>query len=169
MKRNIFLYLFLFVSLWVIFQYVNNSKVWESQENKIANLQTKLTDLEVQLATKDTLSMKMEERLSNIEYFTLLGNENTKEYFDNDELNVKDIQPDVIDGLYAKNTVKGNDLIPFEGDGRAFQINRVQVLNHRWIIADFSDGKRWGEILIEYFINENGTVDYNGVESLVYP
>jgi len=169
MKRNIFLYLFLFVSLWMIYQYVNNTKVWESQEKKIENLETQKNDLEAQLANKDTLSIKMEERLSNIEYFTLLGNENTKEYFDNDELNVTDINPMVIDGLYGKNTVKGNELISFQGDGRPFQINRAQVLNHRWIIADFSDGKRWGEILIEYFVNENGTVDYNAVESLVYP
>ncbi len=162
MKRNIFLYLFLFVSLWVVFQYVNNTKVWENQEKRIQKL-------EKELSVRDSIALGVEGRLESVEYFTLMGNENTKEYFDNDGIDIQTIRPKVIDGLYAKNTINGNELITFQGDGRAFQINRVQILNHRWIIADFADGKNWGELLIEYFINEDGTVDYNTVESLIYP
>ncbi|WP_405210607.1 hydrolase [Dokdonia sp. Asnod2-E02] len=162
MRRNIFLYLFLFAALYIIFQSINSSKGLEYQERRINKLENKI-------AKKDSLYSVLEDRLANTEYFTLLGNENTKEYFDNDNLVVEDIKPVIVDGLYAKNTAKGNDLINFVGDGRPFQINRVQVLNHRWIIADFSDGKKWGELLVEYFVNEDGSVDYNRVESLVYP
>lgn len=162
MRRNIFLYLFLFAALYIIFQSINSSKGLEYQERKINKLENKI-------AKKDSLYSVLEDRLANTEYFTLLGNENTKEYFDNDNLVVEDIKPAIVDGLYAKNTAEGNDLINFVGDGRPFQINRVQVLNHRWIIADFSDGKKWGELLVEYFVNEDGSVDYNRVESLVYP
>ncbi|WP_298350432.1 hydrolase [uncultured Dokdonia sp.] len=162
MRRNIFLYLFLFAALYIIFQSINSSKGLEYQERRINKLEKKI-------AKKDSLYSVLEDRLANTEYFTLLGNENTKEYFDNDNLVVEDIKPVIVDGLYAKNTAKGNDLINFVGDGRPFQINRVQVLNHRWIIADFSDGKKWGELLVEYFVNEDGSVDYNRVESLVYP
>lgn len=162
MRRNIFLYLFLFAALYIIFQYINSSKGLEYQGRRI-------TKLEQKIAKKDSLYSALEDRLANTEYFTLLSNENTKEYFDNDNLVVEEIKPAIVDGLYAKNTAKGNDLINFVGDGRPFQINRVQILNHRWIIADFSDGKKWGEILVEYFVNEDGSVDYNRVESLVYP
>lgn len=162
MRRNIFLYLFLFAALYIVFQYINSSKGLEYQERKIEKLEKKL-------AEKDSLSGQLEERLANVEYFTLLGNENAKEYFDNDDLSVQYLQPQIADGLYAKNTAQGNDLINFVGDGRPFQINRVQILNHRWIIADFSDGKSWGEMLVEYFVNEDGSVDYRRVESLVYP
>lgn len=162
MRRNIFIYLFLFAALYIVFQYINSSKGLEYQERKIEKLEGKL-------ALQDSLYTGLKEQLAGVEYFTLLGNENAKEYFDNDNLVLEDIKPVIEDGLYAKNTAAGNALINFEGDGRPFQINRVQILNHRWIIADFSDGKRWGELLVEYFINEDGSVDYNRVESLVYP
>lgn len=162
MRRNIFLYLFLFAALYIVFQYINSSKGLEYQERKIEKLEEKLT-------VKDSIYGTLEDRLANVEYFTLLGNENAKEYFDNDNLTLEALKPGIEDGLYAMNTATGNKLINFEGDGRPFQINRVQILNHRWIIADFSDGKRWGEMLVEYFINEDGTVDYRRVESLVYP
>jgi hypothetical protein len=29
-----------------------------------------------------------------------------------------------------------------------FIINKVKILNHRWIIADFSDGNIWGEVYL---------------------
>lgn len=161
MRRNIFLYLFLFVSLWVVFQYVNNTKVYENQEKRIARL-------EKQVADKDTLNQQLRDQNFDIAYFTLQGNDNAREYFENDNLDIGDLAPKIIDGLYALNTTQGNTLIPYEGDGRAFQINRVQILNHRWIIADFSDGSKWGELLVRYFINENTTIDYETVESVVY-
>ncbi len=162
MKRNIFLYLFLFTALWVIFQYINNVKVYENQEKRIAKLEAQVQDA-------DTLKVKMEDRLFNAEYFTLNGNDNARDYFDNDNLDVTRQAPIISDGVYAKNTASGNELIPFAGGERPFQINRVQILNHRWLIADFSDGRNWGEIIVEYFINEDGSVDYETVKSLVYP
>jgi hypothetical protein len=44
----------------------------------------------------------------------------------------------------------------------------VKILNHRWIIADFSDGEYWGEALIKYFINEDETVSFETFQSLIY-
>jgi hypothetical protein len=42
---------------------------------------------------------------------------------------------------------KGNPL-RWSRSNRAnkFIINKVKVLNHRWIIADYSDGEMWGGI-----------------------
>ena len=162
MKRSIFMYLFLFAALWVVFQYVNNVKVYENQENRITKLQTKLTD-----AT--SLSDSLSSRMSDAEYFTIKGNEKAYTYFENDSLNLDVLVPKIKDGMYAKTTVDGNVLIPFVGTERPFQINNVQLLNHRWLIADFSDGNRWGEIIVQYFINEDGTIDYETIGSLVYP
>lgn len=161
MRRNIFLYLFLFVSLWVIFQYVNNAKVYENQEKRIERL-------EKQVADKDTLNQHLKDRNFDVAYFTLRGNDNAREYFENDGLDINEIAPRISDGLYALNTAQGNALISYEGDGRPFQINKVQILNHRWIIADFSDGSKWGEILVRYFINENKTIDYETLETVIY-
>ena len=47
-------------------------------------------------------------------------------------------------------------------------INKVKILNHRWIIADFSDGEYWGEVLIKYFINDDETVSFETFQSLLY-
>ena len=56
MRRNIFMYLFLFTALWVVFQYVNSTKVFEAQESKIAKLES-------QLAVADSLNaLKENER-----------------------------------------------------------------------------------------------------------
>jgi len=59
--------------------------------------------------------------------------------------------------------------IPYEGDGRPFQVNQIHLLNHRWVIADFSDGSNWGELLIEYFINKDNSIDYRVIDDLLYP
>ena len=37
--------------------------------------------------------------------------------------------------------------------GRKFLINKVKLLNHKWVIADFSDGTDWGEIWSLYSIS----------------
>ncbi len=79
MRRNIFLYLFLFAALYIIFQYINSSKGLEYQARQIEKLEVKLAD-------KDSIAGMYQERLANVEYFTLLGNDNAKEYFDNDDL-----------------------------------------------------------------------------------
>lgn len=162
MKRNIFLYLFLFAALWVVFQYVNNVKVYENQEKRIARL-------EEQVQAAETQSQISKDKLFDAEYFTVKGNENAYAYFENDGYPVDSIIPKIEDGLYARNIKEGNTLIPFEGFRSPFRINKVQVLNHKWIIADFSDGERWGELLIQYEIGENNDISFETKQSLVYP
>ena len=49
-----------------------------------------------------------------------------------------------------------------------FIINKVKVLNHRWIIADFSDGEIWGEVLLKYFVNDDNSISFEVNQSLLY-
>ncbi|MEP0265195.1 hypothetical protein [Dokdonia sp.] len=161
MKRNIFMYLFLFVSLWVVFQYVNNTKVYESQQKQIISLEEKH-----QNATDSVTALQ--QRLAETEYFGLRTNVNAYEYYESSTIEIDDIIQLVSDGIYSKNTLEGNSFIPYEGDERQFQVNQIHVLNHRWLIADFSDGNNWGELLIEYFVNEDNSIDYRVIDSLLY-
>ena len=46
-------------------------------------------------------------------------------------------------------------LFQFQNINNKYFINKVKILNHKWIIADFSNGNRWGEMWIEYHFNEN--------------
>ena len=50
-----------------------------------------------------------------------------------------------------------------------FIINKIKVINHRWIIADFSDGDYWGEVLLKYFVNEDKSFSFEVNQSLLYP
>jgi hypothetical protein len=52
---------------------------------------------------------------------------------------------------------------------RTFLINKVKVLNHQWIVADFSDGTYWGEIFLTYQINKNGALKFELKEHFLYP
>jgi hypothetical protein len=50
-----------------------------------------------------------------------------------------------------------------------FIINKIEVLNHRWIIADFSNGDLWGEVLLQYFIEEDESLNFKIIQSTLYP
>jgi len=43
------------------------------------------------------------------------------------------------------------------------------VLNHKWVIADFSDGKRWGELILLYSIDKEGNITFETLQSVIYP
>ena len=50
-----------------------------------------------------------------------------------------------------------------------FIINKVKLLNHRWIIANYSNGTLWGEVLLKYFVEENGSISFEIMNSYLYP
>ena len=53
-------------------------------------------------------------------------------------------------------------------DGKKFIINKVKILNHRWIIVDFSNGELWGEALLKYFVNDDESISFETNQSLLY-
>ena len=99
-------------------------------------------------------------------YFSLDQSDEAKAFYpDNDPAEI--IQW-VKDKIYESNTAKGdNPLVIYSVDSRKFLINKIKVLNHKWVIADFSDGTDWGEILIEYsIIGEE--IKLNVLDQLLY-
>ena len=50
-----------------------------------------------------------------------------------------------------------------------FIINKLKILNHRWIIADYSNGELWGEVLIKYFVEEDQSITFETMDSYLYP
>ena len=56
MKRTIFMYLFFFAILFVIFQYMNEKKIFEKQEAKIESQKNKIKSLNESLdIAKDSI------------------------------------------------------------------------------------------------------------------
>ncbi len=164
MKGKIYLYLFMFSSLLVVFQYVNSKSIIEKYEKDIVKAKDKVS------MYKDSL-MTLEDENLELMYFNLENNEDAISYFENKGLNVSELIPFIKDELYKLNEVKGeHPLVPYASmtDGKIL-INNMRLLNHKWIIADFSDGKYWGELFLTYEITDEGKLDYELKEYFLYP
>ena len=161
MKKNIILYLFLFTALTLIFQLVNSNKVFDDLKGKWTYTKALNESL------KDSI-FKLNKRIDEQNHFSLEGNEYALRYFHN--LSIQNIASHVKDQLYETNLLREkNNLIPYAAMDRTFLINKVNVLNHQWIVADFSDGTYWGEIFLTYEINKSGVVNFTLKEHFLYP
>jgi hypothetical protein len=115
--------------------------------------------------------IKQEDEILELLYFNLDNNDDALSYFERDGYKPEELIPFIKDQLYSLNDYKDeHPLVPYASmtDGKIL-INRVRMLNHKWIIADFSDGKNWGELLIRYEINEKKELKFNLVDELLYP
>ena len=160
MKTRIFLYLFIFSSLIALYLYVSGAKRVETVNEKNTELKLSVEQLEDSLRTTQL-------KVLDLQYFALENNDDALAYYD--DLSLKDPARYIADKLLETNETKGdNPLIPFEGMESDFKINKIKVLNHKWIIADFSDGKYWGELFIQYELKENLSVDFTLADYLLY-
>lgn len=156
------MYLFFFAVLFIIFQYMNEKKIFEDQDNKIKKLTSK-TEM------NDSIVDRLETKLLDENYFTLLGNDNAMTYFERKGVEAVDVQTKVSNAILDKNAdPEGNALVPYNGINGEMRINKIKFLNHRWVIADFTDGEYWGEMIFEYFINEDSSVDLTVLGSVLY-
>ena len=163
MKSKIFMYLFFFAILFILFQYMNEKSIFESQEKKISTLSEKLK------SSKDSIAT-LTDKVADLNYFTLQGNDNAMTYLENLGLNASEVEQTITEMIYESNFESdGNPLIPIEGMNGVMRVNKVKFLNHRWILADFSDGKYWGEMVLEYFYNENMELELTPISSVLYP
>lgn len=162
MRKSIFMYLFFFAALWIVFQYANEKTIFEAQERSISRLESKVQKLQ------DSLEVVLDNK-DNIQYFSLTDNENAYTYFDRTGVAVQGLESRIEDALISLNSVNGNPVIPFENATGVYKLNKIKILNHKWIIADFSNGSRWGEVLIQYDIDSAGEISFRNFESLIYP
>ncbi len=157
------MYLFFFALLFIIYQYMNEKSIFESQENKIENLEAKVEK------QNDSIEM-LNNKIRNLDYFTLQGNENAMTYLENLGFEAAIVEATVYDAIYEYNFEKGNNpLVPFDGMNGDMKINKLKFLNHKWILADFTDGKYWGEMILEYSFNEKKELVLNTIASFLYP
>ncbi|TDQ31517.1 hydrolase [Zeaxanthinibacter enoshimensis] len=160
MKQRIFLYLFIFSSLIALYFYASGS-------NQVGSMRERVDSLKEETKTlKDSLkSTKLQ--LMDMQYFSLENNDDAMVYYD--DLDLENPARYIADKLLETNEQKGdNPLVPYEGMESDFKINKIKVLNHKWIIADFSDGKFWGEILIRYELKDDLGVDFTLIDHLLY-
>nr|WP_315232889.1 hypothetical protein [uncultured Flavobacterium sp.] len=164
MKQSLFLYLTILAVLSSIFTYMFLSKQVEFEQKRYEKTTKKL---------RDSLRL-VSNQLTDANYFSLAKNENAQNYFDSGSsdkiIQYEKLIPVVTEKLLDYNSnPKGN---PYTGQDQIgtnkFIVNKVRILNHRWIIADFSDGEIWGEVLLKYFVNADDSISFEVNQSLLY-
>lgn len=164
MKKSLSLYLTILAVLTTVFTYMFLSKQVAFEQTRYEKTTKKL---------RDSLSVVVNQ-LADANYFSLAKNENAQNYFDSGSsektIQYEQLIPYGTEKLLDNNSnPKGN---PYTGQDQIgankFIINKVKVLNHRWIIADFSDGEIWGEVLLKYFVNDDNSISFEVNQSLLY-
>ncbi|MCX2719484.1 hydrolase [Lentiprolixibacter aurantiacus] len=160
MKSRIFLYLFVFSALVALYLGISGNRTVKTLEKQIIATEGKLSKLE------DSLQQSQLQVL-DMQYFSLKNNDDALAYYDH--LGIQDPARYIADKLLETNEQEGdNPLVPYEGMQNSFKINKIKLLNHKWIIADFSDGKYWGELLINYELKDDLSVDFTLTDHLLY-
>ena len=159
MKKQLFLYLFILALMVNCFTYMYYSKGFLFLEKRYEKLNKKMT-----LKNDSLVNL-----LSDANHFAIESNDNAQNYFNGKDVTA--ISKTVVNGLLAYNDdPKGNQ---FTGQvtmgSQKFIINKIKILNHRWIIADYSDGQLWGEVLLKYFINDDASVSFEIIETQLFP
>ncbi len=160
MKNKIFLYLFVFAALIVLYQFISAGKFEKAVNADVEDLKKEIAVL------KDSLQQS-QLKILDIQYFSLENNDDALAYYDH--LSLKNPARYIEDKLLETNENKGsNPLVPYDGMESDFKINKINVLNHKWILADFSDGKYWGDLIIKYELKDDLGVDFTLVDHLLY-
>ena len=168
MKSRIFMYLFIFSLLFILFQYMNEKKVFESNEKKISSLQNKLklqdSLFQLQTANRTTLSDQ------SAGFVALQNDEYALAYIENLGYDALQIARTIEDQLIDQNKLdEDNPIVPYAGMEGFMRINKVRVLNHKWAIADFTDGTYWGQLLLLFDVKKESAIDFEVKESFLYP
>ncbi len=161
MKKNIFLYLFVFTALIALYLIVSGGKMSKVKDSQLDKSKESIVSLE------DSLQ-KLRLQVLEMQYFSLEYNDDELSYFDH--LGLENPARYITDKLLETNENNGNNpLIPYEGMVGNFKLNKIKILNHKWILADFSDGKYWGEVFIKYELKDDLGVDFTLIDHLLYP
>lgn len=163
MKKQIFLYLFLFSVLIIVFLFMNSKRKFEKTEQEKKALKTEITDLEHQ---NDSLKKSGTQGSD----FTIKNNDKAREFFQSQGVNPDSLAQKIQQALLSKNKAdEDNALLPYAGVRGIMRINRVQVLNNRWVLAEFTDSVYWGEALISYRLKDNGELAFETLDGILYP
>ena len=150
MENKILIYTLVFMTLILIFLGINYTKISNLNETNSIILKNKIDSLENQY---NLLNKQFKDEI----YFSLIDNQDALAYFN--DIDVDSLVSYLRDELYEKNFNKNSDnFVPVSNVKNKYLINKVKILNHKWIIADFSNGSRWGEMWIEYVLNDNEVI-----------
>jgi len=124
--------------------------------NDTAKTIAKLTDSITSLTTQ------RDEALS----FSLESNELSQLFFE--ELKINNPAQIVTNALMESNLQEKNPYIKAETN-KKFLINKIRILNEKWVICEFTDGKVWGDLLLQYHIDGNQNPVFTPLDEVIHP
>ena len=149
MKKSLFLYLFIIAVLMNLFTY----KYFSSKEDSKQKL-AKETNASPSITSKvlsDSIT-HLNDKLYDANTFSLENNDRAQNYlYESNKINdVPAFAEKVKQALLSYNdSPEGNKYTDQVKMGnQKFIISSVKFLNHRWIIANYSNGELWGEVLL---------------------
>src|SRR5699024_11297500 len=140
--------------------YANSKRYFKAKEQEIAGMEQKIDTLQSQL--KQQQSSSAQESGLAARGFTLKTNTDAREYFENQNMDVDSLARKIETKIISQNKAgEDNPLVPYAGMAGIMKINRIQILNNRWVLAEFTDGTYWGEAIISYFLDENNQLQFD--------
>ena len=156
MNKQFFITLLGTMSLFVGCNNSSQPQMSATQLNETAQIISKLTD------SIRKLTDERDEALN----FSLETNELSQQYFE--DLKIVNPSQIVINALMETNIKEKNPYIKSESNGR-FLINKIRILNEKWVICEFSDGELWGDLLLEYHIDGNQKPTFKTLDEVIHP
>ena len=159
MRNKIIQYLLIFISLIALYLFVsdmNKSEAFAASQERMSKRVDTL---------KDSIAQLVVEHTDNA-YFSLAVNRDAQQAhpdFSPEEL--QNIIEDYI--LLSNDNPKGNPL--FSSLGPDWIINKIHVVNHQWILADFTNGTQWGDALFLYQVKANSKPRLRLLNHVMYP
>ena len=162
MKKSLLLYLFIIAVLMNVFTYKYFTSKEAAEKKPEKNTVTDTKKLNDSIA-------KLSEQLYDANAFSLENNDRAQNYLNQPD--IKAFNEKVTQALLAYNDApEGNKYTDQAKMGdQKFIITKVKLLNHRWIIAYYSNGKLWGEVMLKYFVNDDKTISFEVMNSYLYP
>lgn len=128
------------------------------EENKIDPLSV--------VMVKDSLEM-YKKLYNEAAYFSIDKNENAQKQFAPQE--VENVMTKVVQDFSALNQQEnGNPLLPVDSTGKATKVNKMSVINHKWLIIDFFGEGVVGELIIKYDYSPDKTTEFTVLDTAIY-
>ncbi len=156
----------------VIFLVLTNLFTYTYYQNKIKK---DVGTLENKLSRKSDSIQQLQLENYQLGNFTLANNQAALDYFEDKKtgtfLTSHEIESLLQNKLFELNDLsEGNPLTGYEIiNDKKFIIEQFKIINHRWLVANFTDGKLQGELLLKYFINPDKSVDFERIETVILP
>ena len=159
MRNKIIQYLLIFISLIALYLFVsdlNKTEAFTASQERMTNRMEKLKDSIAQLITDQTEHA----------YFSLALNRDAQHAYPN--LSPDDLQLLLEAYLLEQNDASnGNPLLSTIGKGCI--VNKISIVNHQWLLADFTNGSQWGDALFQYQDNDNKQASLRLLNHVMYP